>query len=211
VKPYFCFSSISKSTLKHLNGSLNTFGPEQQITDTHDRMQRKIVWFLATWLLNSFVFTNLAVASSSEKSSKISNKEAYAELKKTIASVRKSCGEVCDQTITGKPGKYFDEITKNIDCPGLFSEVGMDLPSQFESAPARIPKWLSDDFGYHGKVELLEDYRDNSKGQDHWHFTKEVIERIQNELDNNTFIGKRIILNQKIDELKLINNYLKSL
>ena len=171
-------------------------------------MQRKIVCFLATWLLNSFFFTNLAIASSSELS-KLPNKEAYAELKKTIASVRKSCGEVCDQTITGKPGKYFDEITKNIDCPGLFSEVGMDLSSQFESAPARIPKWLRDDFGYHGKVELLEDYRDNSKGQDHWHFTKEVIEQIQNELDNNTFIGKRIILDQKIDELKLIGTIKK--
>ena len=168
-------------------------------------MQRKIVWFLAGWFLNSFYFINLSIASSSEKSSKLSNKEAYAELKKTITSVRKSCGEVCDQTITGKPGKYFDEITKNIDCPGLFSEVGMDLPSQFESAPARIPKWLRDDFGYHGKVELLEDYRDNSKGQDHWHFTKEVIEQIQNELDNNTFIGKWIILNQKINELNLHN------
>ena len=158
-----------------------------------DNMQRKFLWFLAAWLLNSFYFTNLSIAYSSERSSKLSNKEAYAELKKTIASVRKSCGEVCDQTITGKPGKYFDEITKNIDCPGLFSDVGMDLPTQFESAPSRIPKWLRDDFGYHGKVELLQDYRDTSKGQHHWHFTKEVIEKIQNELDNNTFIGKMMI------------------
>ena len=170
-------------------------------------MQGKSV-VLVAWLLNSFFLINLAIESSSEKTkSKLSNKEAYAELKKTIASVRKSCGEVCDQTITGKPGKYFDEITKNIDCPGLFSEVGMDLPTQFESAPARIPKWLRDDFGYHGKVELLEDYRDTSKGQHHWHFTKEVIERIQNELDNNTFIGKMIILDQKIYELELIRSF----
>ena len=81
-----------------------------------------------------------------KKCVKFSSKEAYTDLKKSIASVKESCGEVCDQTITGKPGKYFEEITKNIQCPALFSMDAIDLPSKFESPPMKIPKWLRDDF-----------------------------------------------------------------
>ena len=43
---------------------------------------------------------------------------------------------------------------------------------------------------YHGKVELLESYKDNSKGQDHWHFTKEVIEKMKKDLDDDKFEGE---------------------
>ena len=40
---------------------------------------------------------------------------AYEEnLRKTIASIRKSCGEVCNQNIVGKPGKYFNFISKQV-------------------------------------------------------------------------------------------------
>ena len=60
--------------------------------------------------------------------------------------MKKSCGEVCDQRITGKPGKYFDQITKDIQCHALFSEVGIDLPSRFETPPMKIPKWLRNDY-----------------------------------------------------------------
>ena len=139
------------------------------------------------WLFSWFFILSNSVG---EKNSKLSNKEAYVELKKTIASVKASCGDVCDQTILGKHGKYFDEITKNIECLGLFSNINIDLPSQFKEAPSKIPKWLRDDFSYNGKVKLFEDYRDNSKGQDHFHFTNQVIQKIQKELDNNTFVGK---------------------
>ena len=44
------------------------------------------------------------------------NSVVYENLKKTIASVKKSCGEICDQSIKGEPGKYFDSIKKNINC-----------------------------------------------------------------------------------------------
>ena len=48
----------------------------------------------------------------------------------------------------GKPGKYFDEITKNIQCPSLFSNADIDKPSKFEEAPMKIPKWLQNDYRY---------------------------------------------------------------
>ena len=57
-------------------------------------------------------------------------------------------------SISGKPGKYFDEINKEIDCPALFSNPDMDIPSQFKEPPIKIPKWLLDDYSYHGKVEI---------------------------------------------------------
>ena len=101
--------------------------------------------------LNLFVFYILATSMikpylDTKKCVKFSSKEAYTDLKKSIASVKESCGEVCDQTITGKPGKYFEKITKNIQCPALFSMDAIDLPSKFESPPMKIPKWLRDDF-----------------------------------------------------------------
>ena len=43
----------------------------------------------------------LIISCYSEERVKVSNKEAYANLKDTIASVKKSCGEVCDQSIEG--------------------------------------------------------------------------------------------------------------
>ena len=60
---------------------------------------------------------------------------------------------VC-HSISGKPGKYFDEITKDINCPALFSNPDMDIPSQFKEPPIKIPRWLLDDYSYHGKVEI---------------------------------------------------------
>ena len=72
---------------------------------------------------------------------KIPSKTVYENLKKTVASVKKSCGEICDTTISGKPGKYFDEIHKIVDCDALFSNPDIDDPSQFHDPPSRIPKW----------------------------------------------------------------------
>ena len=43
---------------------------------------------------------------------------------------------------------------------------------------------------YHGKIKIYEEYIDDSKGQEHSHFTKDLIEEIKNELDNNTFKGE---------------------
>ena len=48
----------------------------------------------------------------------------------------------------GKPGKYFDEISKNIQCLSLFSNPDIDKPSKFKEAPMRIPKWLQNDYRY---------------------------------------------------------------
>ena len=45
----------------------------------------------------------------------------------------KKCTDILRGTlIKGTPGKYFDEITKNIQCPALFSNPDIDMPSKFK-------------------------------------------------------------------------------
>ena len=91
----------------------------------------------------------------------------------------------------GKPGKYFDEITKDIQCEPLFSNSKIDQPTQFQEAPQRIPKWLHEDFTYQGKVELKSDYRDqsNSEINNHTNFTMFVIDAITAMFDKGKLTG----------------------
>jgi predicted metal-dependent hydrolase len=42
--------------------------------------------------------------------------EIEENLKKALKSIKKSCGQICDQTLPGTPGKYFDYIEKKVDC-----------------------------------------------------------------------------------------------
>ncbi len=122
---------------------------------------------------------------------KIPLKTVYENLKKTVASVKKSCGEICDQTISGKPGKYFDEIHKKVDCDALFSNPDIDDPSQFHDPPSRIPKWLKDEYSYSGKIPIdYNYYYDDSKGQHHYsHWNQTIIDIITNQFDTDTFQG----------------------
>ena len=58
------------------------------------KMQPPIKFFLK-------LLANFLILSYCCDAIKLSNKEAYSDLKKTIASIKKSCGEVCDQSIKG--------------------------------------------------------------------------------------------------------------
>ena len=122
---------------------------------------------------------------------KIPLKTVYENLKKTVASVRKSCGEICDQSITGKPGKYFDEIQKKVDCDALFSNPDIDDPSQFHDPPKRIPKWLVEEYSYTGRVPVdYQYYFDDSKGEHHYsHWNQTILDFITNQFDTDTFKG----------------------
>ena len=64
----------------------------------------------------------------SDKKNKLTNKEIYTNLKKSLESIKKSCGDICDQTIKGEPGPYFDHIKKSVNCEALFSnpEIGKE-------------------------------------------------------------------------------------
>ena len=46
-------------------------------------------------------FVNILVIYGEENVKVMSNKEAYDDLKRRLSSIKKSCGDVCDQTIEG--------------------------------------------------------------------------------------------------------------
>jgi hypothetical protein len=61
--------------------------------------------------------------------------------------------QVCNTTIKGVPGKYFEAIEKEIDCDALFASEDMDASSEFDTPPAKMPKWLMDDYTYQNRVK----------------------------------------------------------
>ena len=95
---------------------------------------------------------------------KVSSKEVYANLKKSIESVRKSCGQVCDTSVTGTPGKYYDVIEKTVDCDALFSNPDIDAPGEFCDAPKKPPKWLAPEYTYGDRVPFKYWYIDDTDG-----------------------------------------------
>ena len=142
-------------------------------------------------LLSALTILNIYAKAEQESEHK-SNKQCYEQLKKDIASVQKSCGEVCDLTKEGQPGKYFNVVEKNFDCPALFSNPDIDKPLEFREPPMRIPKWLWQYYTFHGKVEIDYDYRNDFKRNSTdllYNFTNEVIELFDKNMDLGFFAG----------------------
>ncbi len=52
-----------------------------------------------------------------EKATKLkSAKEVWESVKEDFDRIKEACGELCDTTIKGTPGKYYDFIRKEFDC-----------------------------------------------------------------------------------------------
>ena len=141
----------------------------------------------------------LMVLAKTSKSTKLTNKEIYENLKKSLKAIKESCGEICDQTITGEPGEYFDHIKKNVNCQAIFSDPNVDRVSEFEFPPHRIPKWLVPEYNFGGKVQMSNYYRDDTKVDERnavvanrW--TKKVIDWIEGTYFNNTLKGTCILI-----------------
>ena len=73
---------------------------------------------------------------------KLSSKKIYANLKKRMESIKKSCGQVCQTDMKGEPGKYYQAIRKDVDCKSLFTNTDIDEASEFQFPPTKIPKYL---------------------------------------------------------------------
>ena len=92
----------------------------------------------------------------------LDNKQVYQNLRSKVASIKESCGQICDQTIKGTSGKYLEFIKKNVDCQAIFNNPDIDIVSEFKDPPKKIPKWLVPDFTYGGKISISSHYRDDS-------------------------------------------------
>ena len=129
---------------------------------------------------------------------KLTNKEKYENLKKNLNSIKKSCGDVCDRS---KQENHRNPVEKVIDCVGLFNCSDIDIDSEFEYPPYKIPKWLVPEYNYGGRVPISYYYRDDSKndnvklledifGNIHW--TTNLTKWIEDEIRSNHFGGIEI-------------------
>ena len=142
----------------------------------------------------------------SDKKNELTNKEIYANLKKSLESIKKSCGDICDQTIKGQPGPFFDHIKKSVNCEALFSNPEIDILSDFPHPPKRIPKWLLSDYNYGGRVEVTRNYLDetgyNSDMTSFW--PKDMLTKMGEMIKNDTFKGP-----YGIEMVRQVNTYMK--
>ena len=125
----------------------------------------------------------------------------FEKLKRTLKSIKESCGDVCNHRIDGQPdNEYFDFVEKEINCMALFTNPDIDASSEFEFPPTEIPKWLLADYNYGGKVQVFYDYRDDTKrakiknGQiKHLQWTKNFTGLLEQEIQTKKLKGMQEI------------------
>ncbi len=72
----------------------------------------------------------------------------------------------------------------------LFENKDIDASSEFPSPPARIPKYLKNDFLYNGAAKLIHDYSDDSNGSSHViEWTKELMDWHFEKFEDRTLVG----------------------
>jgi FkbM family methyltransferase len=105
------------------------------------------------------------------------DKSFYAEVRRKVLV---GCGALCDDTIIGAPGPFFNFVQKPVDCRALFSNTDNDAPSPRWPPPKGMPAVMKDDFTMHGQAEIMYQYEQNKyaggqAAENVW--TKEDIDR----------------------------------
>jgi len=94
--------------------------------------------------------------SSSLHETPVASKNPYSSHLKQI---QKDCGELCNTTITGPAGKYFQTLTKAVDCKSLWTSSVLDAGQRLSPEPPReIPTELREHYTYGGRVAVKEWY-----------------------------------------------------
>ncbi|CAC5382428.1 unnamed protein product [Mytilus coruscus] len=75
-----------------------------------------------------------------------------------IKHVRKICGELCNTSRTGIPGKFFNKINATVNCKALFENEYIDSTHGFPLAPRNIPEVFLQEFTMGGKIEVNNAY-----------------------------------------------------
>lgn len=69
-----------------------------------------------------------------------------------LETIRRDCGKLCDPSIKGTPGPYFDHIKVPVNCKALFENNYIDQGHGLHTAPREIPNRLLKDFTMNGRV-----------------------------------------------------------
>lgn len=78
----------------------------------------------------------------------------YAEVRRRVLL---GCGALCDHTVVGEPGPFFNFVSKAVDCHALFNNTDSDAPAVHWPPPEGIPDVMLDDFTMGNKIKI--DYR----------------------------------------------------
>ena len=102
-------------------------------------------------------------------------------LKQMLHLIRADCGEICDTTITGIPGKYVDKIEKDIYCNSLMASPYMEYPAPEDQThailPHKVPQDVLEQFLYQGRFNTSKLYFDDVDGSSHTlDWTEEFVE-----------------------------------
>ncbi len=70
-----------------------------------------------------------------------------------ITRVLQGCGEICDTSMSGQSGIFFNQIKKKVDCSALWSNAAIDVSRPPEVAPD-LPTELTKLYTYNGRIQL---------------------------------------------------------
>ena len=76
------------------------------------------------------------------------------DVSKRMEQIRRGCEEICDNSITGTPSLFFDQVKKKIDCHGLWMNEAIDQAMIEPYPPPWIPEEMVGAFTYGGRVQI---------------------------------------------------------
>ena len=68
--------------------------------------------------------------------------------------VLEGCGELCDHRILGKPGPFFNFVSKPVDCFALYNNTHSDAPATLWPPPEGIPEVMLNDFTMDNHIQV---------------------------------------------------------
>eukprot|EP00995_Heteronema_vittatum_P010959 NODE_651_length_1242_cov_327.612741_g472_i0.p1 GENE.NODE_651_length_1242_cov_327.612741_g472_i0~~NODE_651_length_1242_cov_327.612741_g472_i0.p1 ORF type:complete len:336 (-),score=71.67 NODE_651_length_1242_cov_327.612741_g472_i0:164-1171(-) len=115
------------------------------------------------------------------------DEQYYAKL---LDHYRGGCGEICNYTMKGRPGKFFDYMEKTFDCRALYGNPFLDRPAVRWPPPRTIPACLYAHYTMGGRIQVRDQYipsRYTHKAPMQW--TPAYIEGVVTAARNSSFHG----------------------
>lgn len=138
--------------------------------------------------------------------SAVANLGARFTPKQLINMIKLDCGEVCDTSLEGEPGKYYNKIEKHFDCDALMGSDVMELSLTKDTPPRlhEVPEDVQKLYSYGGKVRLLNVYMNDARGIGRVHkWTEELVHEHIRDITSEKFMR---VSYSKEDSLNIIRH-----
>lgn len=107
-------------------------------------------------VLNLSVETSPTLVGTTYPGTTLSHEEpsVNADLHRHLNQVLDGCGQVCNTSILGKRGLFFDQISKKFDCRSLWTNSAIDKSRPGGPAPS-LPETWRQFYSYNGRVRIV--------------------------------------------------------